>query len=249
MNTINRRNLIVLAGASTLATACKPIGNDSDPKPTTNGGQNFGDDPSKPGPGALVADYYSLVIIRLTNDLKIEASHGSFDTPSKGDEGKVRAAVLAQLNGLKLGGDVQSLSPLKDSSGYNFENWGFGSTRRVYVYIDNTTLTFEKNEPLTFKPVSSIRFTDPERAVTRKISPNKSFFNAKSDDRFARGSLLYFENFYLDTVGKPIPPKTPNPIFYSLSFNLLLDTKSGGKPIPIMIDPDTGNGMGGPPPY
>jgi hypothetical protein len=249
MSSINRRNLIVLAGASTLATACNPIGNDSGPKPTDTNGQNFGDDPSKPGPGPLSADYYSLVIIRLTSDLKLEASHGSFDTPSKEDEGKVRAAVLAQLTALKPGGDVQSLGPLKESSGYNFENWGFGSTRRVYVYVDNTTLTFEKNEPLTFKPVSSIRFTDPERASSRKISPNKSFFGAKSEDKFARGSLLYFENFFLDNAGKPIPPKTPNPIFYSLSFNLLLASKGDGKPIPIMIDPDTGNGMGGPPPY
>jgi hypothetical protein len=248
MTTINRRNLFVIATASALVTACKPAGGGGT-GPLVSNGQNYGDDPSKPGPSPLSADYYSLVIIRITKDLKFEASHGSFDTPSKTDEAKVRAAVLAQLNGLKPGGDVQSLNPLKDSSGYNFVNWGFGSTRRVYVYVDNATLKFEKNEPLSFKAVSSLRYIDTEIARSRKISPNKSFFGAKSEDAFAKGSLLYFENYFLDDAGKPLPPKPANPIYYSFNFNMLMAAQNGAKPIPIVIDPDGGNGMGGPPPY
>ncbi len=249
--TINRRNLFVLATAAGLVTACDPKGGGGSggPGPVVSNGQNFGDDPSKPGPNALLADYYSLVIIRISKDLKFESSFGSFTTPSKGDEAVVRAAVLAQLTGLKPGGDVQSLGPLKDSSGYNFVNWGFGSTRRIYVYVDNTTLKFEKNEPLSFKSVSSLRYLDAEIARSRKISPNKSFYGAKSEDRFAQGSLLYFENYFLDDAGKPLPPKPAKPIFYSFNFNLLMETQNGSKPIPIVIDPDGGNGMGGPPPY
>lgn len=248
MTMINRRNIFMLAAASGLLTACDPKGGGG-PRPTENSGQNYGDDPSKPGPNALLADYYSLVIIRITKDLKFEASHGSFNSPSKDDEAKVRAAVLAQLNGLKPGGDVQSLNPLKDSSGYNFVNWGFGSTRRVYVYVDNATLKFEKNEPLSFKAVSSLRYIDTEIARSRKISPNKSFFGAKSEDRFAQGSLLYFENYFLDDSGKPLPPKPVNPIYYSFNFNMLMAAQNGAKPIPIVIDPDGGNGMIFPPPY
>jgi hypothetical protein len=249
MTAINRRNLFALAGASTMLAACDPKRGGGGPQTHHGNNGNFGKDPSKPGPNALSADYYSLVIVRLNKELKLEASHGSFDSPSKTDEATVRAAVLAQLTRLAPNGDVQSLNPLKDSAGYDFEKWGFASTRRVYVYADNATLTFEKNEPLTFKAVSSIRFTDPTRAASRKINPNESFFGAKSEDRFARGSMLYFENFYLDNNGKPIPPKTPATLFYSMNFNLLLATSTGGKPIPITIDPDGGNGMNYPPPY
>jgi hypothetical protein len=168
---VSRRNLFALAGATTILAACDPKADSGDPRtPPNPNSNNYGDNPSKPGPKALTADYYSLVIIRLNKDLKIEASHGSFESPSKDDEGKVRAAVRAQLEGLAQSGDVQSLNPMKDSSGYDFENWGFASTRRIYVYVDNATLKFEKREPLTFKAVSSIRFTDPERATGRKIS-------------------------------------------------------------------------------
>jgi hypothetical protein len=255
MTTINRRNLIVLGGVSALVTACdrKPMGGYDDDHDDEHGnalgnGSNYGDDPSKPGPSKLSADYYSLVIIRINQDLKIESSYGSFDTPSKDDEAVVRAQVLKQLTGLAPGGDVQSLNPLADSAGYNFDHWGFASTRRVYVYVDNSTLTFEKNEPLTFKAVSSLRFTDPERAGSRKISKNKSFFGAKSNDKFARGSLLYFENYYLDNDGKPIPPKTADALYYAMNFHLNLESEKGGKPMPIIIDPDGGNGMNFPPP-
>jgi hypothetical protein len=249
MTGLSRRNLIALGGAATILSACDRHKEGNEGQSPNSSGNNNGDDPSKPGPGPLIADYYSLVILRINKDLKLEASHGSFDTPSKTDEKLVRATVLAQLERLGPAGDVQSLNPLKDSSGYDFEKWGFGSTRRVYIYVDNQSLVFEKHEPLTFKAVSSIRFTDPERANTRKISPNRSFFGAKSDDKFARGSLLYFENYYLDGNGKPIPPKTPLPIFYAMNFHLLMASATGGKPIPIVIDPDTGNGWNYPPPY
>ncbi len=244
----SRRGVLAMGVVAAILSACTPSSTDGGGSPGITANGNYGDDPRKPGPGALVADYYSLVILRLNKDLKWEASHGSFNSPSKDNEGEVRRALLAQLEGLAPNGDVQSLNPLPNSAGYNFENWGFGSSRRVYIYVDNPTVRFAKLDPLTFKSQSSLALIDEEASRARKINPNKSFYGAKSDDKFARGSLLYFENYFRTPDGKPIPVPATDKQYYSLSFNLLMDMQTGTKPLPVIVDPDTGNGMGWPPP-
>ncbi len=256
MTQITRRNMVGLAAASTVVAACSQAvpGGGGGGGGGGEGGEastmtNYGDNPSGPAPGgnALAADYYQIVIMRLTSDLKFDASHGSFAASSKDDEAAVRKVVEAQLVGLKPGSDVQSLNPLPGSAGVNFENWLFGSPRRIYVYTDTASLKFQKKEPLSFKSTSSLKAIDEEAARKKKISPNKSFFNATSSDSFAKGALLYFENFYLDNDGKPIPPKWDQLIEYAMNFNMLLDNAKGTHKLPLIFDPDGGNGMGGDP--
>ncbi len=251
MTEISRRNLVGLAAASTVLASCSQAstGGGEQPGGTPSDMSNYGDNPSGAAPDGktLSADYYQIVIVRLTSALTFDASHGSFAAPSKDNEAEVRKAVETQLAGLKPGADVQSLNPIEGSSGVNFENWLFGSPRRIYLYTDTASLHFQNKDPLSFKSTSSLAAVDPEAARGKKISPNKSFFNAKAVDKFANGSLLYFENFYLDGNGAPIPAKFDRLIEYSMNFNMLIDNAKGTRKQAIIIDPDGGNGMGGTP--
>ena len=75
--------------------------------------------------------------------------------------------------------------------------------------------------------------------------PNNSFLNAKLfqtlSDQLENRKLLVIENWYTDLNGNPI---TGNPkLRYSMNINLLIATDND-KWIPLIIDPDTGNGMG-----
>ncbi len=247
MSALNRRNFMALAGTAAVAAGCSKVtpsgGTTGSGDPST--GDNFGDDPASGARAPLIAETYQLIIMRFTPDMKFDASHGSFAAPSKSSEPEVRAAVEAQIKSLARGGDVQSLKPLAGSDGVNFENWGFSSTRRIYVFMDSLTATFDTKRPLTFLDYSTDNLHNPEPKQQKTISPNKSFYNASAVESFAgRGSLLYFENHYLIDGANPIPPKQNPPIWYSMDFHLLVANARGTKRVPIVIDPGGGNGMG-----
>ncbi|HEV7232656.1 MAG TPA: hypothetical protein VGN36_00325 [Sphingorhabdus sp.] len=78
------------------------------------------------------------------------------------------------------------------------------------------------------------------------VEPNNAFVNARLIDALATGPfkgrrILRLENWFVDKDGMPIKPWAK--LLYSMNLHLLATT-AGGKIIPLIIDPDTGNGMG-----
>ncbi len=141
---------------------------------------------------------------------------------------------------------------------YGFEGLKFGSKQKIYIVIDNANIKFNDDTPLSFTPFGA--FDDPYNLhpcipnnscdVNSGVkAPNLSFFNARpSNIDGIQG--LYVENYFYNWDGKPMTENDKD-VDYSINFNLFICkdkvincTFQRDEVIPIIIDPDTGNGWG-----
>jgi hypothetical protein len=213
----------------------------------------WGDDPfGKPKPtGGFNPQYFTLVVIRIRTDLKMDAAHASYALPP----GDTDQYVLSLLGGFNLDPNQPIIlppNPYPNSSGTDLINLGFGSERKVYFYVVNSSLSFV--------PGRGMRFTQFDASGAAR-DKNRTFYNARTiatgssgnapqsaakggattraiATGAALGSLLYAENYYRDDHGGPNGSKDR---YYSINLMLNMATPSGGN-IPIIIDPGTGNG-------
>jgi hypothetical protein len=213
----------------------------------------WGDDPfGKPKPaGAFSPQYFTLVVIRIRTDLKIDAAHASYALPS-GDTDQYVLSLLSSFNLDPAKPIILPPNPYPNSSGTDLIDLGFGSERKVYFYVVNPSLSFV--------PGRGMRFTQFDASGAPR-DKNKTFYNARTiatgsagnppqssakGDSTTRaiatgaalGSLLYAENYYRDQNGGPNGSKDR---YYSINLMLNMATPGGGS-IPIIIDPGTGNG-------
>lgn len=139
------------------------------------------------------------------------------------------------------------------------KNFHFSMPARIYVVLHNDGLEFNNVWPILFTRFGSKSLDQAEQDMWVEMAKNKSFYNAgvgKVDgvNPYYRDRILYVENHYRDVNGcsmKPgekdsLPEKNPE---YSMNLNLKLRIAGAeGYMLPIVFDPDTGNGSGAPPP-
>lgn len=138
----------------------------------------------------------------------------------------------------------------------HLDDFRFSKRSRIYVFLDNDGhLYFDDLWPLIFSPYSAQKRKTPcQESWGKPLDENKSFYNArrKAIPGIPKDQLLYFENHLRDADGKSIPENWPDngvATNYSINFNIWMKMVwNKGDPVAIVIDPDTGNGSGAPPP-
>lgn len=140
-----------------------------------------------------------------------------------------------------------------------FSGFYFGKPVRIYVYIENNTLSFDPTWPIMFTQYGAAMRGIPNPAGWTSLDPNYTFYNAVvgngknnlPDSRYLRFDNLYKSqngSVYLnDGTDQPSSGNQNNISLHSINFNLRM--ASNGGVVPMIIDPDTGNGTGGPPPF
>ena len=153
----------------------------------------------------------------------------------------------------------------------DFNTFTFQVQQLIYFIVDNDDVTFDDRQITEVKGSGSgvlyplaIRFSQyrslptelTEFALVNAVAKeNYAFFGATLVDAIDRNTfrdrrLLRLENWSTDMGGKPItydPNNTNQHTDYSMNLHLLATGYDGSK-IPLIIDPDTGNGYGDPPP-
>lgn len=235
-------------------------------------GPNHGDNPAKKVPYDGVFGNFAMVFLQLDANGKLQVRHAYFETKETSLEG-VNAEVHKILTRRLPKNDWTSPTdpelgpaPIPGEGTTNgivndFRNFYFGAPMRVYVYSALPSMQFDANWPVVFSKYGGSDWANPDGSKWKKRDKNNTFYNAQllalpaSDGMPAidKGQLIYVENHFKDRSGQPIkPPKpAPKPAIkvndLSVNFNMLWESAAGGR-IPVIIDPDTGNGMGSPPP-
>jgi hypothetical protein len=143
-----------------------------------------------------------------------------------------------------------------------------GKPVKIYVFIDNPGVEFQKAWPITFSKFGgdALAESDTDKWKPFKRSKNDTYFNAVVGAKgFSSNQFLQYDNLYrakdcwgewCGDEGKEKDPKDkaewpdgkPKHRKYAINYNLRVPTGVAGRIIPIAIDPDTGNGTGAPPP-
>lgn len=138
----------------------------------------------------------------------------------------------------------------------NLDVLAFGSQQRIYVFVDNTNVQFNEKTPVSFTPYGA--FDDVSSMTVETMDPNLSFYDAKIGNIAGGKRGLMMNNYYNGANGEDITDEAHpyiNSARYSINFNLLMcrgvvnkcDFANPKAVIPIVIDPDTGNGWGSKP--
>jgi hypothetical protein len=184
-------------------------------------------------------------------------------------------ALIAEARRLKKDQWTQQTgSPKNQRREFDFENFGFKAQHRVYFFVDNSDIAFDKRTLFveangdTKIKANLIRFTkylsrDRRAAQTNPAylryepaDPNYAFWNArtKSIDG-GTDNLLVVDNYQTklddNNAGKLVPIEADKELkLYSMNIHLLaksLDQAGNVLHIPLILDPDTGNGSGNDP--
>jgi hypothetical protein len=131
------------------------------------------------------------------------------------------------------------VAPLGQVDFDDFESFGFGSQHEIFVHYDSPRVTLQEGNLISFSPF----LNDGKPA-----DPNDSFF-VRTVDTGGRlkGPLIAIRNYFAkaDKDGK-IVPRDAAVDKATLALNLHF-TLPGKLPMPMILDPTTGNGMGGEP--
>lgn len=258
----------LLAAGAALSTAAAAYFYTAQPAPFGNG-PNHGENPNPTAASPQFSDSigtYAVVFLKLQNDGTIRVNHAYFQTlctqPTKSCiDGEVYKLIKKRFYDLNQwrNPDTANYGPLAITNATgsslisDFNNFYFGRKSRVYVYSDSETLRFDQIWPIMFTQfgVNSRSIADNNQWNKYKKDENKTIKNSKtiSIGDISNNSLLYFENEYKTANGTDPASNLPSGKFVNLSinFNMWLKTANGGE-IPMVIDPDTGNGVGSPPP-
>lgn len=241
----NRRSLFLAAGGLSVLAACKPV-TPGGGGPRSTDQQPYGAFPDEPGEahfkGSIKFDPKNICLVYLKIDAaKLASRHAYFAINAvAGDEViwvKDRFAEMAR-------GSWSTVKPIRENK--DFVEFNFGSQQKIYFFIDNgDAVIFDDITPITFSPFSSKGgrpdYRKPDKPLLDK---NFAFFSARMvQDKVAiNPNLLYLENWFADKNGKVFDKNTP-PENYSMDIHLKMQAYgTQDVRIPIIIDPDTGNG-------
>lgn len=253
MGGIDRRDIMLAGAGATLLAACGEGGETNEMEPTANDCDPYGF-PSdtvgsaqfnKPGDPRFEPRYVCLVYLRFA-DAMVTARHAYYDIAGYNavpdDAAKADWARKRLVSAATGKWEAEGLWPAE--AGYpnpreNFQGFDFGSQQVIYFYIDN-------GGAVKFDPNNGIRFSayatktgrptakDPKKP---KVDKNSAFFGA----RIIADDLLYLENWFTNKNGKLVDASSSETM--SMDIHLLMKTADGQMDIPIVIDPDTGNGL------
>lgn len=210
-----------------------------------------GDLPSAPGPSGYAPEHFAIVHLRSEKPWNLRTIHAHFKYPTGLTEtGRVQHAtdILAE----KLTKGVWSftdtsyqpeLDELGQTAEYEyFRRFRFGSQHDIFVFFEHSQGDLRLREPFV------IITDDLLGAGSRE--DNYSFYDTKdismdSNNEVAiRGSIFLIRNHFKKKVGGNHTPINNNSDKFIYKLNLVY-TAAGG--IEMIIDPDTGNGMGSQP--
>lgn len=250
---LSRRNLMLLAGAGATLAACKARGSGPGDQLMFGRWPTHGK-PTKPGPkydtGASGPDFrpnwITLVHIDFPPSDMLTVNHACYYFPK--DEGeRLRRAI--HLFGLKRPamGPKKRFAALEgnDKPYKRFNQWwdfddfnkfGFASQHEIFFFFDSPHVTLDDDWLISFSPAS-------DKGKPR--DHNYSFFNTTSVPAVLHGggtsvgSIVRVRNYFTDPSGRSIDPDDTQKL-QTYSMNLHFRYKN----IPMILDPDTGNGTG-----
>jgi hypothetical protein len=194
--------------------------------------------PQGAGPDAFAPRYLCLAYMKF-GSAGILARHAYFPMPANPP-----ALAGFEFSSVAAGGRWAT-TPIR--SEVNFENFTFGSQQLIVFHID------PGGAPVRFDPDNFVQFAEwigqgPKTPATRKAR-NNSFLNPEIRS-WSGIDVLTLENWFVDDSGQPIAP--PLEFSYAMNVHLRMRCRLAGADdtapeLPLVLDPDTGNGAGNEP--
>ncbi|MEY4239104.1 MAG: hypothetical protein RL339_1705 [Pseudomonadota bacterium] len=227
--------------------------------PGTDPGIDPHDLARRPTSITFAPSYVTIIRIDSPGAWRIGANHASFaiDDPANNTAEARLAQALRVLKKVVPGrrklSELQPGKPDAEAKLYrrkdgsydrdDFIDLGCNSQHEIFVYYDSADVTLDNRQLISFG--AKLSNGNPAAA-------NDTFFVARVDDSALdgplKGKLIRIENFNTMTDGSTFtrrpaddPAKTAR---YALNYHVTLP---GRQPLPIVIDPDTGNGNGAEP--
>ena len=222
--------------------------------------------PSLPGdeyPDEFQADYAALLYLGLYPDWSVRINHASYNIPGSSDVQRLNKAVAVFTDIIKNKNDTQKYR-FKDHLGHNpyrratsaydgidFSSFRFKSPTELFILIHQvdaskvrpTKIILDSRRLISF---SSRQLAKNAHGFNLPAERNYSYFRAEPVLQPALGDLFYearmirVQNWargeYGSEIIEPDVPYSMNIHFIVLGVNNVV--------IPIVIDPDTGNGAG-----
>ena len=257
---LDRRSLVAVAGAGMLAACSKskqsgPLNFNGRPEP-------YGLDPNIPNmPNGLPAglpsfspNWITLVRVSSSKAWEFEINHASFASNGMNADARKDTAIAIfrkTLNGhQRWRFSSPNLNPLpasiyKRQTTYpgeidvpSFDKLGANQPTEIFVWYDDPRAELYADYFISFTPFNS---------EGKPTKPNDSFFAARVTQPLLPGPLVRIRNYFCDydDPTHKFTPRAPGSTERLYSLNLHVKVPgSGGKTIPLIIDPDTGNGSG-----
>ncbi|MEA3060802.1 MAG: hypothetical protein QOJ94_583 [Sphingomonadales bacterium] len=162
------------------------------------------------------------------------AKHAYFSMPAN-----LQAFATTEFSAVSSSGNWAS-APIRQD--VNFENFTFGSQQLIVFHVD------PGGTPVRFDPANLVQFAEFS-AQGAPRARNNSFLNAELRS-WPGKEVLVLENWFVDDNGQPIAP--PLEFLHTMNVHLLMRCALAGaddRPheLPVILDPDTGNGTGNEP--
>jgi hypothetical protein len=210
---------------------------------------NYGQNPNVARDDKFEPDWIGIVHIKNVGGWEISVNHAAFSVAaSSGNESRLaRALEILREKGRGTFADLKgspNYEPFPRDGHYdsiNFDKYlGFRSKNELFIFIEGDVEVVQ-GALLSFTPLG---------ADLRPRDKNFAFFNAKrvDPDELAKyglvGRMIRVRNYMTTEDGKPIGDgEDVESELYSMNIHFTVPGK-GGVPVPMIIDPDTGNGMG-----
>jgi len=225
---------------------------------------SYGRDPHDVAPPAGWAPYQpehiAILYLRIDPLAGIDVNHAAYEMPTGNDEASRLAKALEVLTE-KVKREVtfgeQTMvqnhgpyrhqlhhpdpDPLRLYDSGVFDDFGFASQNEIFIYLHHPRMNLD---------------VDPQALISFKSlgndglprNPNYAFFHARevqlptaAGDLGEYGNLLRIENYYSKEDGSLL--QAADRRNYSMDIRFQVNAGPAG-PITILIDPDTGNGLG-----
>lgn len=273
---LSRRDLVALTGVGLMASACRAggrAGEDStaavEPRGASAGrilsaGEDWGISPHLSPPTSRTIPmkypekfdpkYISLLYFGLNNDWTVDVNHAVYEFA--GDD-KARRDKAIEYFGIL----VKNSTRLKDignpyarkggADGVDFSYFKFKSPNELFIYIhqkglkkeQETKISLDKSRLLSF----GSRLQEEVGDIKKNAERNHAFFNVNLIDGIGDldrvGKMMRVENWARGENGVEITD--PN-LAYSMNIHFTIPG-GGNLRIPMILDPDTGNGAGNEP--
>jgi hypothetical protein len=267
---ISRRDAIVLTGTGLLAASCSPR---QESEESTKGiWPSVGDNPNEPGidnpiKSKFKPNYVTLVRVTSGKGWEVSASHASFWLGQVSDAERMDFAIntfarfrkdvgglkkinqfrdMAQDRNTKIrerkGHDGHGNAHNNDVQALDFKDFRFGFQHEIFVWFDGADvgLHSDKNGNAHFIAIGPLLSTGETGTI------NKSFYARKGENTSTTGEtiagpMIAIRNYHFNGLGKPVEEGKEHSYAISIYFTV---PSSNGQRMLLLLDPDTGNGVG-----
>jgi hypothetical protein len=264
MSEISRREIMTLAGAGLAISGCSLLnrndsGNQADAAAANGTGpslaafapcQNYGlPAATVPSPADGFAEPFNAPFIRIihinfASPWTLSVNHASFPAGGNTDPArlkKVQDVFAERFDPTKNHTRFSQLTQHRPHQGRDwtdFDTFGFKSQHELFFFFESPLIRLQQNPLVVFSALPTTAGGDP-------IAENYSFVAAKIVEEtemgsalYARGRMFRMRNYVQGQGGTPITKER-------YSMNIHFDLPCGtNKWVPMVIDPDTGNGTG-----